>query len=176
MKVNSVEESKMPDPILVDTGVSGGNNPHGDAGCGNVAQAVSDIQRGDDDSQDWDTMVLNHELVNILDKDRVDANVTNDFTVFVIANNLDDVRLILALLEDDYQLMGHNIDFKTFHILQTLNKMCDEQVLDTMSKEDKNTWFLNLNKRSVMHYMMRNTKVTTTPLASIISTPNVPLG
>ena len=69
----------MPDPILVDTGVSGGNDPHGDASRGGVAQAISDIQRGDDDSQDWDTIVLNHVLVYVLDKDWVDASVTDDF-------------------------------------------------------------------------------------------------
>ena len=173
---DTVDESKMPDPIMVDARVGGRNNPHGDASYGNITQAVSEIQHGDDDFQDWDTIVLNHVLVNILDKDQVDANATNDFTVFVIANNLDDVRLILALLEDDYQSMAYDIDFKTFRTLQTLNKMCDEQVLDAMSKEDKNTWFLNVNERNVMCYMMRNAKVTTIPLASIITTPNVPLG
>ena len=57
-----------------------------------------------------------------------------------------------------------------------MSKMYNEQVLDTMSEDDENTWFLNLKKRSVMRYMMRDTKVTTIPLASIIFTPNVPLG
>ena len=173
---DSIEESKMPDPILVDTGVIGGNDPYGDASSGNITQAILDIQQGNDDSQDWDAIVLNHVLVNILDKDRVDANATNDFTVFMIANNLNDVRLILGLTEDDYQSMGFNIDFKTFRTLQTLNKMYDEQVLDAMSKEDENTWFLDMSKRGVMCYMMRDVKVTAIPSASIISAPNVHLG
>ena len=99
---DSVEESKMPDPILVDTGVSGGNDPHGDVSRGNIAQAVLDIQCGDDDSQDWDVTVLNHVLVNVLDKDRVDASATNDFTVFVIVNSMGDVCWLLTMSEDDY--------------------------------------------------------------------------
>ena len=84
----------MLDPILVDTGVSGGNNPHGDASRGDITQAISDIERDDDDSQDWGTTVLNHMLVNVLDKDWVEASATNDFTVFVIANDMDDLPQI----------------------------------------------------------------------------------
>ena len=71
---DSVEESKMPDLSMVDTGVSGGN-----ASRGNVTHTVTHIQRDDDDIQDWDAEVLNHVLANILDKDCVDANATNDF-------------------------------------------------------------------------------------------------
>ena len=41
------------------------------------------IQRDDDDIQDWDAIVLNHVLTNVLDKDRVYASATNDFTAFV---------------------------------------------------------------------------------------------
>ena len=37
----SVEESKLPDPSLVDAGDSGGNNPHGDTGHGGVTQAIT---------------------------------------------------------------------------------------------------------------------------------------
>ena len=37
---DSVEESKVPDPDLVDTGDIGRNNPHGNAGCSGVAQAI----------------------------------------------------------------------------------------------------------------------------------------
>ena len=40
--------------------------------------------------------------------------------------------------------MGHDINFKTFHTLQTLNKMHNEQILDTVSEDDENLWFLNL--------------------------------
>ena len=50
----SVKESKLPDPSLVDTSDSGGNNPHGEMGSGGVTQAVAQIQHGDDDAQDWD--------------------------------------------------------------------------------------------------------------------------
>ena len=76
---DSVDESKMPDPSMVDTRVSGGNDPHGDASHGDVTQAVTHIQRDDVDIQDWDAIVLNHVLANVLDKDRVDASATNDF-------------------------------------------------------------------------------------------------
>ena len=81
-------------------------------------------------------------LANVLDKDWVDASATDDFTVFVITNAMDDVCLLLTMLEDDYKLMGYNIDFKTFRSLQTINKMYNEQILDSMSKEDENMCFL----------------------------------
>ena len=59
----------------ITTGDSGGNNPHGDVSRADVTQDVSEIQCGDDDDdddiQDWDFEVLNHVLVEILDKERV---------------------------------------------------------------------------------------------------------
>ena len=89
----SVDESKMPETTVVDAGDSGGNNPHGDTSRADVTQDISDIQRGSgDDVHDWNFEILNHVLVEILDKERVDANATDDFTVFVIANGIDDVR------------------------------------------------------------------------------------
>ena len=141
----------MLDPNLADTGDIGETtNPHGDAGQGGIMQAVTQTQHGDDDVQDWDTEVLNHVLAHILNKDKVDVSVTDDFTLFVIGNGIDDVRLLLGMLEDDFKSMGHDIDFKTFHTLQALSKMCNEQVLDVMSGDDKNMCFLNLEKRMVM--------------------------
>ena len=73
---DSVEKSKVPDPSVVDTGDSGRNNPHGDASCGKVTHAIAQIQCGDDDVQDWDAEVLNHVLLNVLDKDQVEASAT----------------------------------------------------------------------------------------------------
>ena len=173
---DSVDESKMPDLSIVDTGASGRNYPRGDASRGDVTHAVTHIQRINDDTQDWDSIVLNQVLADVLDKDWVDASATNDFTVFVITNGMDDVRLLLTMSEDDYQLMGYDINFKTFCALQTINKMYNKQILDSMSEYDENMWFLNLNKRVVMRHMMRDTKVTTIPSASISNMPNVPLG
>ena len=115
---DSVDESKMPDLSMADTGISGGNDPHGDASHENVAHTIAHIQRNDDDIQDWDAEVLNHMLGNVLDKDQVDANVTNDFAAFVIMNAMDDVCLLLMMSEDDHKLMGYDIDFKTFRALQ----------------------------------------------------------
>ena len=94
----------------------------------------------------------------------------------MITNGSDDVRLLMTMSEDDFKLMGYNVDFKTFHALQTLNKMYNKQILDTISKDDENMWFLNLGKRTVMHYMMCNAKVTTLPSAAGITMPSVPLG
>ena len=127
---DSVDESKMQDPSVVDTGVSGGNNPHGDASCGNVACTVTHVQRDDDDIQDWDAEVLIHILANILDKDRVEA--TDDFTMFVIANGVGDVRLLLTMSEDDFKLMGCDINFKTHHALHvTFTPIPDAPVTPT---------------------------------------------
>ena len=94
----------------------------------------------------------------------------------MIANGIDNVHLLLTMSKDDYKSMGYDFNFKTFQTLQAVNKMCKEQILDTMSKDDKNVWFLNLGKQMVMHHMMRETKVTTTPLATSATMPNAPLG
>ena len=161
---------------MVDTGDSGRNDPHGDTGHGGVKQAVTQIQHSDDDAQDWDAEVLNHALVHVLDKDQVEARVTDDFTVFVITNGIDDVCLLLTMSEDDVKSMGYDIDFKTFRTLQDINKMYNKQILDVMSKDDENVWFLNFGKQTVIRYMMRETKVTTMPSATSATAPNVPLG
>ena len=142
----SVEESKLPDPSLVDAGDRGGNDPHGDTGRGGITQAVMQTQRNDNDARDCNAEILNHILVHILDKEQVDASATNDFTVFVIANGIDDVRLLLTVSEDDFNSMGCNVNFKTIRTLQAINKMYNKQILDTTSKNDKNVWFLNLGK------------------------------
>ena len=58
-------------PSVVGAGDSGGNDPHGEVSRADVTQDVSDIQRGnDDDVHDWDSEILNHVLVEILDKER----------------------------------------------------------------------------------------------------------
>ena len=72
--------------------------------------------------------------------------------------------------------MGCDIDLKTFCAPQTSNKMCNEQILDVMSKSDENMWFLDLGKQAVMCNMMREKKVTVTPSATSVTLPSVPLG
>ena len=59
---------------MVDTGDSGGNNPHGEMGCDGTMQAITQTQRDADDAQDWDAEVLNQMLVHVLDKDQVEAS------------------------------------------------------------------------------------------------------
>ena len=121
---DSVEESKVPDPNLVDTGDSGETtNLHCDTGRGGISQAVTQSQRSTNNAQDWDLEILNHALVHILDKDKVDTNATNDFTVFLIGNGVNDARFLLTMSEDDFKAMGYDINFKTFRSLQAVNKM-----------------------------------------------------
>ena len=87
-----IEESKLPETTVVDAGDSGRNDPHGDASCADVTQDVLDIQHsGDGDVHNWNFEILNHVLVEILNKEQVDANATDDFTVFVIVHGIDDV-------------------------------------------------------------------------------------
>ena len=57
-----------------------------------------------------------------------------------------------------------------------MNKMYNEQVLDTMSEDNKNMWFLGLTKHMLVRFMMRETKVTTIPSVASVSLPSVPLG
>ena len=160
---DSVEESKEPDPGLVDTGDSGEMaDPHGDVGCGRDVQAIAQTQCVDDDqTANWDAKVLSHALVHILDKDKLDTDATNKFTVFVIGEGIDDAHLLLTVLEDDFKSMGNHIEFKTFQSPRALNSMCDEQVSDSMSNDNENMWFLGLSKCTLMQCMMRDTKVTT---------------
>ena len=147
---DSVDESKAPDPNVVDTGDSGGNIIHGDASRSGVAQPIAQSQRGNADDQDWNAEILNHVLVHVLDKEQVHAGATNDFTVFVIANGIDDAHFLLTVEEDDFNSMGHDINFKTFCALQTLKKMLNKQISDIMSEDDENVWFLNLGKWTVI--------------------------
>ena len=149
---------------MVGAGDSGGIDPHGDVSRADVTQDVSDIQRGGDvDVHDWNFEILNHMLVEVLDKDRVDSNVTNEFTVFVIRNGIDDVRHLLMMSEGDFNAMGYLIDFKTFRMPQTLNKMCNEAVTEETDKTTECVWFLGLAKRNVMRHLLRDKKVTTVP-------------
>ena len=46
-----MEESKVPDPSMVDASDSGRNNLHGETSCDDVTQAVTQFQHGDDDDQ-----------------------------------------------------------------------------------------------------------------------------
>ena len=113
-----MEESKILDPNLIDTGDSGKTtNPHGDAGSSGITQAVAQSQCGNCVNQDWDSEVLNHVLVHVLNKDMVNADATEDFTVFMIDNGVDDAHLLLTVLEDNFKSMGLDIDFKTFRSL-----------------------------------------------------------
>ena len=69
---------------MADAGDSGGNDPHGDGSRADVTQDVSNIQRDDDDDddddiQDWNAEVLNHVLVEILDKERVNTHASDAF-------------------------------------------------------------------------------------------------
>ena len=147
----SVDESKMPETTTVGAGDSGGNDPHGDASRADVTRDVSDIQRDDDDDiQDWNFEILNHVLVKILDKEQVDAHASDAFTVFVITNSFDDIRFLLMMTEGDFHAMGHLIDFKTFSLLQALNKMYNEFITDGTDETTESTWFLGLKKRDVM--------------------------
>ena len=107
---------------MVDTGDSGGNDPHCDTGHSGIAQAIAQIQCSDNDAQNWDAEVLNCVLAQVLDEDQIEASVTNGFAVFVIANGIDNVCLLLTLLDNDLKLMGHDIDFKTFHHLTSCEK------------------------------------------------------
>ena len=91
---------------MVDAGVSGRNDPHVVASHGDISHTVTHLQRGDNDIQEWDVEVLNHVLANVLDEDRVEASATDDFTVFVIENEIDDVCLLLTvsrqkIMDDD---------------------------------------------------------------------------
>ena len=54
--------------------------------------------------------------------------------------------------------------------------MHNKQVLDAMSKDNKNMWFLNLGKRMIMQHMMHEMKVTTIPSMTGITMPSIPLG
>ena len=170
----SVDESMMPETTVVGAGDSGGNDPHGDVSRADVAQDVLDIQRcGDDDVHDWNFEILNHVLVEILDKEQVDAHASDDLTVFVITNGFDDVRFLLMMTEGDFHAMGHLIDFKTYSLLQALNKMYNEFITDGTDETTESTWFLGLKKRDVMRYMLRDKKVTTIPTDPSATTPSV---
>ena len=62
-------------------------------GRGGITQAVTLTQCNDTDkTQDWDTEVLNHVLVHVLDKDKLGTDATDKFAVFVCGKGIDDAR------------------------------------------------------------------------------------
>ena len=151
-------------------------NPHGDTGCGGEAQAFVQSQCNVlSMTQDWDTEVLNHVLVHILDKGEMNADSTNDFTQFTMHQGVDDAQLIVVVSEDNFKSMGCNIDFKTFQSLQALHMMCNEQVVDSASEDDENVWFLELIKCMLMCHMLHECKVTTLLTTTGDATSSVPL-
>ena len=93
-------------------------------------------------------------LVHVLDKKKLDINVTNEFTAFEQSQGFDNVRLLLTVTEDDFKSAGHDIDLKMCWRKQGLNKMCDEQPLDAMSESSENMWFLGLSKHVLMQCMI----------------------
>ena len=80
------------------------------------------------------------------------------------------------MLEGDFHAMGHLIDFKTFRMLQTLNKMYNKVIADETDETTESLWFLGLEKCNVMRHMLRDKKVTTIPTDASVTTPSVPLG
>ena len=64
---------------------------------------------------------MNHALVHVLDKDKLDAGETDDFAVFVIGEGIDNMHLLLTMSEDSFKSMGCDVDFETFWSLQALN-------------------------------------------------------
>ena len=65
--------------------------------------------------------------------------------------------------EEDFNVMGCDIDFKTFRVLQTLNKMCNEDIAEETDESNESLWFLGVEKRNVMRCMLRDKKVATIP-------------
>ena len=61
--------------------------------------------------------------------------------------------------EEDFNSMGYDIDFKTFCMPQTLNKMYNEDIMEEMDEMNESLWFLGLEKRNVMRYMLHVTRV-----------------
>ena len=74
-----MEDTKEADPSLINTDdVTQMTNCHGDAGHGGKIQAVAQTQCNIQFmTKDWDVEIWNHVLVHVLDKDAMDANVTN---------------------------------------------------------------------------------------------------
>ena len=77
---------------------------------------------------------------------------------------------LLTATKENFKSMDFDVDFQLFQSLQGL-KMCNEQVLNTMSESNKNMWFLSLSKHLLMPHMMQDHKVTTVPSIASNSAP-----
>ena len=62
-------------------------------------------------------------LVHVLNKDKLGADGTNKFAVFVHGESVDNVRLLLTMTKEDFKSMGFDVDFKTFWSPQGLNML-----------------------------------------------------
>ena len=54
--------------------------------------------------------------------------------------------------------------------------MHNNVIADEADKTTEALWFLGLEKRNLMRYMLRDKKVTTIPTDTSVTTPSVPLG
>ena len=85
-----MEETKEADPSLIEMdNVREMTNPHGDMGCGGKTQTTMQTQCNIlSMTKDWDVNVLNHVLVQVLEKDAMDPIATNDFVSFLMCKVL----------------------------------------------------------------------------------------
>ena len=84
-------------------------NPHGDTGRGSKTQAIAQTQHNIfPTTEDWDAEILNHMLVHVLDKDMMDANVTNKFVPFLMHQRFDNIWFIVTMSQEDFKSMGCN--------------------------------------------------------------------
>ena len=143
-------------------------------GGGNPGETTTDISTMDD--KDWDIEIFNHVLVQVLGKNELDANATDDFNRFLVREAIDDVRLLMTLDEEDYKSMGFNIDFPTFRLLQALNKRYNEEIDASTPETTERMWFFDQTKNKTMRYMLRDRQVTKLPGAGVIQTPVATLG
>ena len=71
----------------------------------------------------------------------MDTNVTNDFALFLMHQGLDDIQFTVAVNQEDFKSVGHDVNFMMFQSSQALNKMCNKEPPDTMLEADEQMWF-----------------------------------
>ena len=96
-------------------------NPCGDTARCVDTKAIIQIQcNTEPTTKDWDSGVLNHVLVQVLDEEEMDTNMTNEFMLFLMCQGLDNVQFVMTVSQEDFESMGHDINFTMFQILQAL--------------------------------------------------------
>ena len=68
-----------------------------------------------------EAFILNHVLREVLNHKQAHENATNAFTTFIIANGINNAQILIAMNQDNFNLMGWDIGMQAIGIAEAIN-------------------------------------------------------